>query len=246
MCDAKIRQTSHIIMFFNHAGSPRLSTPASSRATSSTKTPDSLTDVSSDLHVSPHHSDQLTTEPSYVKLSQERITTALDSGNKPLKPPSFFQQSTEGSPSHTLPHTSQNPPTCIPGPDNLATSPHIVSKGMEGNHKATLNTYCQKNRLDLSYDCTYPEDEVGYIATVSVGGMKFTSIPHGTKRAAEAHAAEQAVQYLGAYREMNRSAHPTHHPVSVSVPVTQLAGELIVNYYYKMCTNSVLIAQVLQ
>lgn len=193
--------TSHVLKL---AGSPSLPTQeASARAA------DSSSDVTLESPVS----------KLYPKTSlQEESPPPLETGgSSALKPPSFFQPSTESlTPSQQTVPTNSRTPTCIPDPN---TSVSAKPKGMEGNvnHKSTLNTYCQKNKLNLTYDCSYPDDAVGYIATVEVGSMKFTSAPHGTKRAAEDQAAEQAVKYLGAYREMNKMVQPT--PVSSSSPV---------------------------
>ncbi len=66
------------------------------------------------------------------------------------------------------------------------------------NYKTALNTYCQQNRLAPPiYECTYPEDEVGYIVIIKVEGRAFKSTPQGTKRAAESMAASIAMDRLG-------------------------------------------------
>lgn len=66
------------------------------------------------------------------------------------------------------------------------------------NYKVTLNLYCQKNGIQPPhYNCTYPEDAVGYIATVSVQGKVFTSNAQGTKRGAESKAAAKALRSFG-------------------------------------------------
>ena len=66
------------------------------------------------------------------------------------------------------------------------------------NYKNALNLYCQKNGfLAPQYDCTYPEDAVGYIVSVYVNGRTFRSGTEGTKRAAESKAAALALQSFG-------------------------------------------------
>lgn len=66
------------------------------------------------------------------------------------------------------------------------------------NYKLALTAYCQKKGLEPPrYDCTYPEDAVGYIATVHVKGKVFTSDTEGTKRAAESMAASLALSSFG-------------------------------------------------
>ena len=69
---------------------------------------------------------------------------------------------------------------------------------MSLNYKVALNEYCQKRGIPVPrYDCTYPEDAVGYIVTLHVGEKVFRSKTEGTKRAAESTAASMALQSLG-------------------------------------------------
>lgn len=66
------------------------------------------------------------------------------------------------------------------------------------NYKSALNFYCHKKGFNLPrYSCTFPEDAVGYIATVLVNGQKFNSGAEGTKRAAESMAACKALDSFG-------------------------------------------------
>jgi len=66
------------------------------------------------------------------------------------------------------------------------------------NFKTALNTYCQQNHLTPPiYECTYPEDEVGYIVEIKVEGRSFKCTPQGTKRGAECMAASIALKNFG-------------------------------------------------
>ena len=66
------------------------------------------------------------------------------------------------------------------------------------NFKVNLNAFCEKKGWSLPhYDCSYPEDATGYIATVRVEGKLYSSTPQGNKRAAESLAAAQALRCLG-------------------------------------------------
>ena len=65
-------------------------------------------------------------------------------------------------------------------------------------YKNALIFYCQKKGFAPPlYNCTYPEDAVGYIATVRVNGQTFSSNTEGTKRAAESKAAAVALESFG-------------------------------------------------
>ena len=76
-----------------------------------------------------------------------------------------------------------------------------------GQYKQILNLYCQKNHINLpSYSYEYPEDSVGYIASVTVGGKTFTSPPQGSKRIAESIAAAEAVKEMGIMQEQSSVA----------------------------------------
>lgn len=79
-----------------------------------------------------------------------------------------------------------------------STANRGISVTKMANHKVSLTTYCQKKGLDIPrYECTYPEDAVGYIATVHVNGKTFTSNTEGTKRGAESTAAALALSSFG-------------------------------------------------
>ena len=125
-----------------------------------------------------------TTQHQNVKHPQstpgaQSVPTTSSSQLPPLQPPSFFANSPNPSDSSTV-HREQKPPTA-----------------MAVNSKQVLNIHCQKNHIPLVYDCMASEDSVGYIATVKTSGRVFESSPHGTKKAAEAAAAEKAVKALG-------------------------------------------------
>lgn len=65
-------------------------------------------------------------------------------------------------------------------------------------YKNALIFYCQKKGFaPPHYNCTYPEDAVGYIATVRVNGQTFRSGTEGTKRGAESKAAAVALRSFG-------------------------------------------------
>lgn len=69
---------------------------------------------------------------------------------------------------------------------------------MSSNYKITLNTFCQKNGIPVPlYVCTYPEDAVGYISTITIREKVFSSGTHGTKRGAESAVASMALKSFG-------------------------------------------------
>lgn len=65
-----------------------------------------------------------------------------------------------------------------------------------GSDKNTLQNLCQKKGIIPEYSTEYPPNEVGYIAKVTVNGKTFSSDIHGSKKAAEAAAAREAIKYL--------------------------------------------------
>ena len=76
-----------------------------------------------------------------------------------------------------------------------------------GEYKQILNLYCQKKHINLpSYSCEFPEDSVGYIASVTVEGKTFTSPPQGSKKVAESIAAAEAVKEMGIKPEQSSAA----------------------------------------
>ena len=76
-----------------------------------------------------------------------------------------------------------------------------------GEYKQILNLYCQKKHIDLpSYSYEFPEDSVGYIASVTVEGKTFTSPPQGSKKVAESIAAAEAVKEMGIKPEQPSAA----------------------------------------
>ena len=120
------------------------------------------------------------------------------------------------------PATIQNPATlpttpAYASPATLPTTPvHVVqSRGggaqqqfnntlAPGQYKQILNLYCQKKHINLpSYSYEYPEDSVGYIASVTVGGKTFTSPPQMSKKTAESIAAAEAVKEMGIMQEQS-------------------------------------------
>lgn len=68
---------------------------------------------------------------------------------------------------------------------------------MSVNLKSQLNEYCQRKRiLPPVYDCSYPDNEVGYIVSVKINGTMYKSASHKTKRAAEEDVAQIIMEVL--------------------------------------------------
>ena len=108
-----------------------------------------------------------------------------------LHPPSFFLSS------------SLSEKAAVPSPHQQSLPQGTVSQSVLDlmaleNYKTALNTYCQQNHLSPPiYECTYPEDEVGYIVNIKLEGQNFKSTPQGTKRGAESMAASLALKSFG-------------------------------------------------
>ena len=102
------------------------------------------------------------------------------------------------------------------------------------NYKTALNTYCQQNHLaPPRYDCTYPEDEVGYIVVIHVEGKHFKSTPQGTKRGAESMAASLALESLGISVDTEGKGevrNGTHHGGALHQP-PQITGKGLPGVY---------------
>jgi len=86
---------------------------------------------------------------------------------------------------------------------------NIDSKQNIGD-KNTLQHLCQKKGLTAEYKTEYPPNEVGYISKVSVNGQTFCSEVHGSKKAAEAAAAKEAIKFLTSnFPELNKTTNST-------------------------------------
>jgi hypothetical protein len=82
------------------------------------------------------------------------------------------------------------------------------------NFKNALSLYCQRNGfMAPQYNCTYPEDAVGYIVQVYVNGMTFCSGTEGTKRGAESKAAALALKTFGESLEGEMETGTNGNPV---------------------------------
>ena len=152
------------------------------------------TEASSALQVSPYQ----TPVQSSPAVTQEEVPATI-----PL-PPAFFIKGrvAVSSPLVQLPSTTAtfaSPATAQPVAINTESSSIVPAKKKDmANHKLALQTFCQKNKYPLPhYECSYPEDEVGYIATLKVQDKVFVSTPHGTKRGAESAAAAMALRSYG-------------------------------------------------
>lgn len=109
------------------------------------------------------------------------------------------------------------------------SSQHSLAASQMANPKLALNSYCQrKGAPPPHYDCTYPDDAVGYIATVAVDGRKFTSKPEGTKRAAEATAARMALMSFGLNVEVQGQGGTNGHTIEGELKESDssIAGKL--------------------
>ena len=167
----------------------------------------------------------LSSSPGLSSVSDPAGSTVCAGGNVQLQPPSFFshqsrQVSTQlqlgaasGAQDTVFQQQQQQQQTAAQqatghsaGQGTEQATPHqpLVASKMS-NPKLALNTYCQKRGISPPhYTCSYPEDAVGYIATVSVDSRKFTSTAEGTKRAAEAMAAGMALKSFGLEVEVQR------------------------------------------
>ena len=177
--------------------------------------------------LSPHPSSPSPLHPTH---SSQPTTTALpatpvratvqSSATLPATPVRAMVQSPVTLPA--TPATIQNPATlpttpAYASPATLPTTPvHVLqSRGggaqqqsnntlAPGQYKQILNLYCQKEHINLpSYSYEYPEDSVGYIASVTVGGKTFTSPPQMSKKTAESIAAAEAVKEMGIMQEQS-------------------------------------------
>ncbi len=105
-----------------------------------------------------------------------------------------------------------------------------VQAGSMSNYKVALNLYCQKQGIaSPHYECTYPEDAVGYIAKLHVNGKTFSSKTEGTKRGAESTAASLALTSFGesVEREEERSnanGHSVEAVLQLELP-SSISGE---------------------
>ena len=137
----------------------------------------------------------------------------------PTTPARASPMTLPATPAYASPATLPTTPA-YPSPMTLPATPARVlqSRGggaqqqsnntlAPGQYKQILNLYCQKNHINLpSYSYEYPEDSVGYIASVTVGGKTFTSPPQGSKRIAESIAAAEAVKEMGIMQEQSSVA----------------------------------------
>lgn len=121
-----------------------------------------------------------------------------------LQPPSFFAK--------------------LPSPLAALQPEQKQRTTMAVNYKQVLNIHCQRNHIPVIYECCSSEDSVGYIATVKTSGRVFESIPHGTKKAAEAAAAEKAVKALGLMGPSTVDHHQQQQHESGSVHVLHGGG----------------------
>ena len=125
-------------------------------------------------------------------------------------------------------------------PTKLSQFTEPASKKINmSNYKSALNLYCQKKGIPVPhYVVTYPEDAVGYIATVTVQGKTFLSPPEGNKRAAESMAAAQALDNLGVSVEVGHEESqdqiPTKQPGATLVSTPSVPSE-----YYNSSYNNV-------
>lgn len=68
----------------------------------------------------------------------------------------------------------------------------------EGNYKAMVNEYCQKNYLPLpEYETDYPEDATGFVSVLTVCDKEYRSKPMAAKKKAEQNAAGKAALDIG-------------------------------------------------
>lgn len=154
-------------------------------------------------------------------------TTSVASASLQLQPPSHFNSSRVSSSPASLSSThSQQTVWSLGSVAVKARGPNKMS-----NYKVALNTYCQKKGYDPPrYDCTFPEDDVGYIATVHVNGEEFTtSDAEGTKRGAESTAAALALRCFGESIEASVGSTTNGHSVMKNghqmEPAPSVSGE---------------------
>lgn len=123
------------------------------------------------------------------------VASAVASSSHPQQAPAY---SIINSNSPRVSYTGGVLPPQQKAEDSIDNSQVAPGPKMSLNYKIALNTYCQKRGIPVPrYDCTYPEDAVGYIVTVHVDGRVFRSKTEGTKRAAESTAASMALQGFG-------------------------------------------------
>jgi dsRNA-specific ribonuclease len=108
----------------------------------------------------------------------------------------------------------------------------------EGNYKAIVNEYCQKNYQELpQYTTEYPDDATGYVSELSVCGKVYRSKPMPSKKKAEQDAAGRAALDMGLVsidtsdgcgagnsRE-NRSLSPVNRSVGAGIASRSANGE---------------------
>ena len=169
--------------------------------------------------VSSQHQNQQSKEEQQSSLSsdkQQQVTkpyNATTSAYPPspvpaLQPPSFFTNWSNPL-SVTIPQTRPAKP--VKQDLHVQPQPSPKIKTMAVNFKQILHTHSQRSHTPLVYECMASEDSVGYIATVKVSGKVFKSSPHGTKRAAETAAAEEAVMALGLLSGSHGAVGEQHH-----------------------------------
>ena len=137
-----------------------------------------------------------TPSPLASRSPQQTPSQALDHRPSCPSPPTC---SSAEDPQPTLVSLSQPPPPpAVPTQSKGRAEQQTIMTLPPGDYKQMLNLYCQKKHIPLpSYSCEFPEDSVGYIASVTVAGMTFSSSPEGSKRLAEAIAAAEAVKAMG-------------------------------------------------
>ena len=146
-----------------------------------------------------------------AKTTAKQLTTSSAADTKPtakqLTASATADSETNSSEVNAKPTDKQ--PTTSSGADT-DDSTDVKHSQSGGSDKNTLQHLCQKNRLIPEYKTEYPPNEVGYITKLTVDDKTFSSGVHGSKKAAEAAAAREAIKYLtSAYPESNKTANST-------------------------------------
>ena len=134
-------------------------------------------------------------------------TTLTSLATSPTTPAHASPVTLQTTPAHASPVTLRTTPARVLQSRGGGTQQQSNMALPPGEYKQILNLYCQKKHINLpSYSYEFPEDSVGYIASVTVEGKTFTSPPQGSKKVAESIAAAEAVKEMGIKPEQSSAA----------------------------------------